>query len=174
MVRSGSLIWSRVGIIAVVFAGGFWIGRFTTLPVGAVSPDSSAHADSEKDTEEASTDDAPVEAEDSGRFVAFRGRLTFRTEDGDRKADRGARIIVLPVERKGTAKLSVAGLRSGDQPLLGRCSDLSGMSPTQICWVWTLKRCFGIWPWHSVWLQVNRNPAGISGGKSPTRCILCR
>ena len=115
LVRWAPLIWAGVGIIAVVFAGGFWIGRFTTLPVEAVSLDSSAHADSEKDIEEASADDAPVEEEGTERLVAFRGRLTFRTDDGDRKADQGARIIVLPVERKGTAKLSVTGLRSGDQ-----------------------------------------------------------
>lgn len=115
LVRSRPLIWAGVGIIAAVFAAGFWIGRFTTLPVGAVSPDSLAHADSKNEIEEASADDAPVEEEGVGRLVAFRGRLTFRTDDGDRKADRGARIIVLPVERTGTAKLSVTGLRSGDQ-----------------------------------------------------------
>lgn len=115
LVLSGALIWARVGIIAAVFAVGFWIGRVTTLPAVAVSPDSSSHADSEADVEGASSDDAPVEDERVGPQVAFRGRLTYRTEDGERKADRGARVIVLPVERKGSAKLSVTGLRSGDQ-----------------------------------------------------------
>ncbi len=116
LVLSGWLIWAGVGIIAAVFAVGFWIGRATTLPAVAVSSDSSPHADLETDIEAtAVAEDAPVEEADAGRQVAFRGRLTYRTENGERKADRGARIIVLPVERKGTAKLSVTGLRSGDQ-----------------------------------------------------------
>lgn len=115
LVLTGPLMWAGVGIIAAVFAVGFWIGRVTTLPAVAVSSDSPSDAGSESDVEETSADDATVEVEDAGRLVAFRGRLTYRTDNGERKADRGARIIVLPVERKGTAKLSVAGLRSGDQ-----------------------------------------------------------
>ncbi|MGZ0171802.1 MAG: hypothetical protein ACKVHE_19845, partial [Planctomycetales bacterium] len=113
LILSGSLIWAAVGILSVVFAVGFWIGRVTTLPVASTAPEASF--DGEVAAQEPASNDVATKEESDGRSVAFRGRLIYRTAEGDRKADRGARVIVLPVERKGTAKLSVAGLRSGDQ-----------------------------------------------------------
>jgi hypothetical protein len=115
LILSGSLIWAAVGVLAVFFAVGFWIGRTTTLPVASTTPQTTSESDGEVGVQESSSEDAGVEVGSDGRYVAFRGRLTYRTAEGDRKADRGARVIVLPVERKGTAKLSVTGLRSGDQ-----------------------------------------------------------
>ncbi|MFT5327274.1 MAG: hypothetical protein ACI8P0_005163 [Planctomycetaceae bacterium] len=114
---SKSLVWAVAGIIAVVFAGGFWVGRITTLPVtsdASATPTADLSTSSATESGEAESGAVVVENAD-GRYVAFRGRITYRTEDGDRKADRGARVIVLPVERKGTVKLSVTGLRTGDQ-----------------------------------------------------------
>lgn len=114
VVLSASLIWAAVGIGAAVFAVGFWIGRVTTLPSvsSAVAPD--AVVEGVAGQESAPRNATLVDAND-GRYLAFRGRITFRTADGDRKADRGARVLVLPVARKGSAKLSVTGLRTGDE-----------------------------------------------------------
>lgn len=113
LLLSGALIWAAAGVLAVVFAVGFWIGRVTTLPVASTPPET--NSDSEVAVQEPASKDGVLEEGSDGRYVAFRGRLTYQTAEGDRRADRGARVIVLPVERKGTAKLSVAGLRSGDQ-----------------------------------------------------------
>tara|TARA_R110002072_G_scaffold155657_2_gene306003 strand:- start:11436 stop:12782 length:1347 start_codon:yes stop_codon:yes gene_type:complete len=113
VVLSGTLIWAAVGICAVVFSAGFWIGRVTTLSATSVDSAVSPEAVTQQ-SEIARLDTAPTDAND-GRYVAFRGRITYRTADGDRKADRGARVLALPVARKGTAKLSVIGLRTGDQ-----------------------------------------------------------
>lgn len=46
--------------------------------------------------------------------VAVTGRVTYRTAGGDSRPDVGARVIVLPEQRTGTAKLSVVGLRPAD------------------------------------------------------------
>lgn len=112
LVLSASLVWAAVGIGAAVFAVGFWVGRVTTLPAAQTLPtvvtaDGGEPADV---SSEVAASDAAIDE----RYVAFRGRITYRSTDGDRKADRGCRVIVLPVERKGTAKLSVTGLRTGD------------------------------------------------------------
>ncbi len=113
LVLSGSLIWAAVGIGAAVFSMGFWIGRVTTLPAAPMEPAVSQEVVTQG-PEVSHGDAAPTDSND-GRSLAFRGRITYRTADGDRKADRGARVLVLPVARKGTAKLSVVGLRTGDQ-----------------------------------------------------------
>lgn len=112
LVLSGSLIWAAIGVLAVVFAVGFWIGRVTTLPFASPAPTTTS--DGEATVAVPASKDVDAEELSDGRHVAFRGRITYRTEEGERKADRGARVIVLPIERKGTAKLSVAGLHSGD------------------------------------------------------------
>ena len=111
-VLSGSLIWAAVGIGAAVFAVGFGVGRITALPVVQTSP--TVVGENGGEPEDVSSEVAASDAAIDGRYVAFRGRITYRSTDGDRKADRGCRVIVLPVERKGSAKLSVTGLRTGD------------------------------------------------------------
>jgi len=112
VVLSASLIWAAVGIGAAVFAIGFWTGRVTTLP--PVQTSSKVATEEAGEPEEAPPELTASDAGNDGRYLAFRGRITYRSADGDRKADRGSRVIVLPVERKGTAKLSVTGLRTGD------------------------------------------------------------
>ncbi len=47
---------------------------------------------------------------------AISGRITYKTADGSSLPDRSARVIVLPREREGTAKLSAAGFRAADHP----------------------------------------------------------
>ena len=50
----------------------------------------------------------------SSSAPAVRGRVTYQTDSGERRPDRGARILLLPEKREGSAKLSVVGLRSAD------------------------------------------------------------
>ena len=51
--------------------------------------------------------------EPAGEAV-LEGRITYLGESGDTRPDRGARVIVLPTERKGTARLPTAGFRPAD------------------------------------------------------------
>ena len=46
---------------------------------------------------------------------AIRGSITYKTESGESRPDRGARVIVFPQGRGGSIKLSVVGFRPGDQ-----------------------------------------------------------
>ena len=116
ILQLGGATWfALAGMGAVIFAAGFWIGRVTTLPAASAPPEATSNspvAPVDRLTSEPGDTGADLE----GRYIAFRGRITFQTETGERKPDRGARVIVLPVERKGTARLSVTGLRTGDQP----------------------------------------------------------
>ncbi len=45
---------------------------------------------------------------------SVRGRITFLSEAGERRPDRGARVLFMPEQRTGTAKLNVVGFRSAD------------------------------------------------------------
>lgn len=56
----------------------------------------------------------PDPFQEPSKEVAVRGRITFKTSSGERRPDRGARIVLLPETRTGTSKLSVAGFRSAD------------------------------------------------------------
>lgn len=57
---------------------------------------------------------------DGSKAVAVRGRITFVTEAGDRRPDRGARVLLLPEQRSGTAKLPVTGFRPADSEADGQ------------------------------------------------------
>jgi hypothetical protein len=46
--------------------------------------------------------------------VTIHGRITYKTTEAGSLPDSGARILVLPAQRKGEAKLSVAGFRVSD------------------------------------------------------------
>lgn len=46
--------------------------------------------------------------------ATIHGRITYKTTDGGSLPDSGARILVLPAQREGEAKLSVAGFRVSD------------------------------------------------------------
>lgn len=97
-----SLIFS--GILALVFAVGFWAGRVTSTPAVPVaqlmSQADSAHPD-------------PFVTADvsSERTPSIRGRITYVTGSGERKPDRGARLLVLPARRAGSTRITPVGLR---------------------------------------------------------------
>lgn len=46
--------------------------------------------------------------------AAIKGRITYRTPEGNSKPDTGAIVILLPVQRSSTAKLSIVGFRPAD------------------------------------------------------------
>jgi hypothetical protein len=48
------------------------------------------------------------------KSVAVRGRITFQTESGERRPDRGSRVLLLPAKRSGTTKLFISGFRATD------------------------------------------------------------
>lgn len=112
MQLSGSVRFALLGVATVIFAIGFWIGRVTTLPA------STALMEEQSEQPGPSTESsAPaVMADEDTERSAFRGRITFRTESGERKPDSGATVIVLPAERQGTARLPTSGWRAGDTP----------------------------------------------------------
>ena len=108
------LLFALLGLGAALFAGGFFMGRVTTVGGDDANPQPKSGTEVEADDGKGSTpgSETPDPGSTEAR-VAFRGRITFQS-DGQRKPDRGARVIVLPKERTGTLKLPVAGFRSGD------------------------------------------------------------
>jgi hypothetical protein len=58
-------------------------------------------------------DAAEPDEEPADGMATLTGRLTYVSPTGEPKPDRGARILVLPLERTGTAKLSTTGFRVG-------------------------------------------------------------
>ena len=57
--------------------------------------------------------------------AAVRGRVTYQTDSGERKPDRGARVLLLPDKRSGTTKLAVNGFRSADADADGQVAAAS-------------------------------------------------
>lgn len=102
-----SFIVAAVGIVALIFTVGFWIGRVT-----AIRSESSANTDAANAQVNSATGHmvgaAPV------ANASLRGRITYRTETGDRKPDKGARVIVLPSNYSGKTKLKLDGFRASD------------------------------------------------------------
>lgn len=97
-----SLIFS--GILALVFAVGFWAGRVTSMPaVPAAQPVS--QADSARPDPFMPADASPA------RTPSIRGRITYVTGSGERKPDRGARLLALPAQRSGSTRITPVGLR---------------------------------------------------------------
>jgi hypothetical protein len=109
---SAGLVVMLTGAAAVIFAVGFWVGRVTTV---ADRPSNSPAAGDPKATSEEPQDSKQPDETVGAAKPAFRGRITFLS-NGQRKPDRGARVIVLPRDRSGSAKLAVTGFRSGDSP----------------------------------------------------------
>lgn len=86
-------------VVLIVFVSGMLLERFTRFVESLQAPK----------TNVSTTDGVEV-----GQSDDLSGRITFQTPEGESRPDRGARIIVLPVERSGTNKLSVTGFRPAD------------------------------------------------------------
>lgn len=95
--------WLVIAAAAVLaaFAGGFTASQ--------VLRPASVQSEPEKPPPEAAKQPAAAAS-------AISGRITYKTADGQSLPDRGARVIVLPREREGTAKLPTIGFRSADHP----------------------------------------------------------
>ena len=102
-----SVIVAAVGVAALIFTIGFWIGRVTAIRSESVANTDATNADSNSAT-----------GNGVGAVLAanasLRGRITYRTETGDRKPDKGARVIVLPSNYSGKTKLKLDGFRASD------------------------------------------------------------
>lgn len=96
-----------VGVVALIFAAGFWAGRITSLrPDGPGDATAVSGADPTTGDPEASGSGTPQHE------PAIRGRITWRAESGEIRPDRGARIIVLPAERSGSSLIPSTGVQS--------------------------------------------------------------
>lgn len=87
-------------LAAISFAGGYLVSRVRAPAVGP----------------SATGDQNGPNANETILIPAISGRISYKTADGSSLADRGARVLILPREREGTAKLSAAGFRAGDNP----------------------------------------------------------
>lgn len=97
---------------AVIWPLAWLLGRSNTqvgpIPAAQNTEPSPAPPPAQAVAENGENAAAPV-----GLGTAIRGRITYIAPDGESRADAGARILVLPEKRLGTARLSVAGFRSG-------------------------------------------------------------
>ena len=90
----------------VMFVAGYFTGR-STPPNPAVA----ARANTEAGVKGlAAGNNIPPES----LTPALRGRVTYKTDGGESRPDRGARVLVLPAQRQGTVRISVVGFRASD------------------------------------------------------------
>lgn len=94
--------WPPLLIGAVVAAAAFASGLFVGRRSAPSAPPTIAQPEPEQPT--------PVE-ESSAAVV---GRITYQTDSGDSRPDRGARVIVFPIEADLKNKLPVLGFRPAD------------------------------------------------------------
>ena len=112
-----SFWFACIGVAAVVFTAGFWVGRLTAF---STSNNVGTTTTEPNSTTAVAATPAPRDAAEqpsekpSEKVAAIRGRITYRTEAGDRKPDRGARVIALPSGWTGKTKLQPPGFRVGD------------------------------------------------------------
>ncbi len=102
---------SRIVIAVLIgFIVGFGAGRW----------DRAAVKDSNGPGEKALVSkDAPVASTaGNSKSLAVRGRITFQSDSGERRPDRGSRVLLLPEKRSGTTKLPITGFRATDADTL--------------------------------------------------------
>ena len=101
-----------LGTAAAVWPVAWWMGRRPTAKTVDAAP-AGVPADSGQPTVAVEKPPEQLKSEPPGAAPALRGRITYIAADGEARADAGARVLLLPESRPGTAKLSVAGFRSG-------------------------------------------------------------
>jgi hypothetical protein len=97
-----------VVLAAVSFAFGYVVGSRSN----ATAPESPTAAKNSGDGRAAQ---APATNGADPAGAKLSGRITYVTQSGDSRPDRGARVIVFPPQRAGSAKLSVVGFRAADE-----------------------------------------------------------
>lgn len=126
-VRNGVAISWVITIAMVTFFLGFIIGRWDRTPssnnvannVPNNTPPANVGMENGANNGGSNTpNNGTVARKDQptsfGNTPAVRGRVTYQTNAGERRPDRGARVLLLPEKREGSTKLSVVGLRSAD------------------------------------------------------------
>lgn len=100
----------------VGFIAGRWDRSSVKVSKEPLGPEGKQLAAKPNGTKDATTSKSPV---------AVRGRITFQNDSGERKPDRGARVLLLPEKRAGTTKLAVTGFRSADADADGQVAAAS-------------------------------------------------
>ncbi len=110
---SGHIPFKRAGtsriVIAVLigFIVGFGAGRWDRASVkNSSGPDGKAVLGNKPDVTDSSKENL--------KAAAVRGRITYHTDSGELKPDRGARVLLLPEKRVGTSKLPITSFRATD------------------------------------------------------------
>jgi hypothetical protein len=101
-----------VAVVVVMSLTSFGLGYL----IGRAGGDTAADTAHSGLTQHAGHREQPSAAVSGGEATepSLKGRITYRTETGGSKPDRGARILVFPRERRGQAKLSIVGFRPAD------------------------------------------------------------
>lgn len=106
----------RTGVV-LLFAGFCVGGALVAVLIGyelglrREGGDGAAAGVAPQPTATSGTTSAPVAA---ATAPALTGRITYVNQSDEGQPDRGARVIVLPVQRQGTARISVVGFRPTD------------------------------------------------------------
>lgn len=118
--RLGPVQWiAAFGAGLLMFGAGFLVGRGTANPresaaTNQPSPTLAATSDPRPAGEAIPPAANPLPPEPTGALTpALTGRITYINSDGVSGPDGGARIVVLPEVREGSAKLAVVGFRAG-------------------------------------------------------------
>lgn len=117
--RSG-ISWIVIASL-VGFIAGFAVGRWDRSSVGVAS--NAAGSDGKPSV--AKSGDSADAVASSKPVAAVRGRITYQADSGERRPDRGARVLLLPEKRAGTTKLAVTGFRSADADADGQVAAAS-------------------------------------------------
>ena len=118
--RTGPARWiAGIGAGVLIFGAGFFVGRGTATPRDQAAEKQSASVAEaagklQPAAEAAPPVVSPLPPEPAASLTpALTGRITYINSDGATGPDAGARIIVLPEQREGSAKLAVVGFRAG-------------------------------------------------------------
>lgn len=104
---------TALGVAALVmFSAGYFFGSRQPSDGGEPANPSGGQASATSGNDEPEADGADATASSSAPSV--QGRVTFKTESGGSKPDRGARVFVVPESRSGTSKLAAAAFHDVD------------------------------------------------------------
>jgi hypothetical protein len=107
--RMPTAVWMAVGAVAAVVV----LGGVAVVLMNRAVPSPTAAGDDAVPSEAAASAQA-ARLESSGEpAAALTGRITYVSEAGDTRPDDGARVIVLPAQRRGTIKFDAAGFMAG-------------------------------------------------------------
>src|SRR5690606_22561178 len=107
--RASKPLWTAATVVVAVLV---LTGAALILMNRNVSPPEPA-AEEPTPSEASGKATQPVATSADERPAALTGRITYVSEAGDTRPDDGARVIVLPTQRRGTIKFDAAGFMAG-------------------------------------------------------------